>query len=144
MAWTPSSTVLRWLRSFASRRASTVNSDRVQQDHIRARRIGEGSLAVKEFHGLDPILDSAQVVAELRLAEGLDGQFGIAGAVFNEEDFNWAEALVYHVADSLLPEDSGIAKKKVEPWPGWDSIQIVPPWRSTILLQIASPMPVPG
>ena len=30
------------------------------------------------------------------------------------------------------------------PWPGRDSTQIRPPCRSTILLQIASPIPVPG
>src|ERR1035441_10298597 len=102
MAWTPSSTVLRWLRSFASRRASTVNSDRVQQDHIRARRIGEGSLAVKEFHGLDPILDSAQVVAELRLAEGLDGQFRSGPAGSHPGAAHWRR----------VPGGEGI------PWPG--------------------------
>ncbi len=33
---------------------------------------------------------------------------------------------------------------KVAPRPGSDSTQIRPPWRSTILLQIAKPMPVPG
>ena len=35
-------------------------------------------------------------------------------------------------------------KLKVAPCPGSDSTQIRPPWRSTILLQIARPMPVPG
>src|SRR2546422_9974014 len=37
----------------------------------------------------------------------------------------------------------GRVKKKVAPLPGSDSTQIRPPWRSTIFLQIASPMPVP-
>ncbi len=43
-----------------------------------------------------------------------------------------------------LAAASGMEKKNVEPWPGCDSTQMVPPWRSTILLQMASPMPVPG
>ena len=33
---------------------------------------------------------------------------------------------------------------KTEPEPGVDSTQMRPPWRSTIFLQIARPMPVPG
>ena len=35
-------------------------------------------------------------------------------------------------------------KWKVAPLPGCDSTQIRPPWRSTIVLQMARPMPVPG
>ena len=35
-------------------------------------------------------------------------------------------------------------KWKVEPWPGCDSTQMRPPWRSTIFLQVARPMPEPG
>jgi hypothetical protein len=35
-------------------------------------------------------------------------------------------------------------KEKVLPWPGTDSTPIVPPWRSTIARQTASPMPVPA
>ena len=38
----------------------------------------------------------------------------------------------------------GIVKKNVEPFAGSDSTQIRPPWRSTIFLQFASPIPVPG
>jgi hypothetical protein len=38
----------------------------------------------------------------------------------------------------------GNVKKKVEPFPGSDSTQILPPWRSTIRLHNESPMPVPG
>ena len=37
----------------------------------------------------------------------------------------------------------GRVKKNVEPLSGSDSIQIRPPWRSTIFRQIASPIPVP-
>jgi hypothetical protein len=32
-------------------------------------------------------------------------------------------------------------KKKVAPWRGLDSTQMRPPWRSTIFLQMARPMP---
>jgi hypothetical protein len=48
------------------------------------------------------------------------------------------------VTPPYLAEASGMEKKNVEPWPGCDSTQMPPPWRSTILLQMASPMPVPG
>ncbi len=35
-------------------------------------------------------------------------------------------------------------KRKFAPSPGWLSTQSWPPWRSTIFLQMASPMPVPA
>ena len=35
-------------------------------------------------------------------------------------------------------------KRKVDPSPGFDSTQIRPPCRSTILAQVARPRPVPG
>ena len=38
----------------------------------------------------------------------------------------------------------GNVNLKVEPWPGSDSTHIFPPQRSTIFLQIARPMPLPG
>jgi hypothetical protein len=38
----------------------------------------------------------------------------------------------------------GIEKKNVDPFPGSDSTHILPPWRSIIFLQVASPIPVPG
>jgi hypothetical protein len=37
----------------------------------------------------------------------------------------------------------GILKLNLEPFPGWLSAQILPPWASTIPLQMASPRPVP-
>ena len=39
---------------------------------------------------------------------------------------------------------AGSVKKKVAPRPAADSTQIVPPWRSTIFLHKAKPIPVPG
>jgi hypothetical protein len=38
----------------------------------------------------------------------------------------------------------GSVKENVLPSPTFDSTQILPPWRSTIFLQIASPMPEPA
>jgi hypothetical protein len=49
-----------------------------------------------------------------------------------------AEAAVRHTGST------GMLKRKVEPLPGSDSTPIRPPWRSTIFLQVARPMPVPG
>ena len=43
-----------------------------------------------------------------------------------------------------LPFTMGMVKEKVDPWPGSPAAQILPPCRSTIRLQIARPMPVPG
>ena len=39
---------------------------------------------------------------------------------------------------------TGNGEEKVAPWPGSPLAQIRPPCRSTIRLQIARPMPVPG
>ena len=53
----------------------------------------------------------------------------------------------YHRADGLVVMDyllCGIVKRKVVPCPGVDSTQMRPPCRSTIFLQMESPMPVPG
>src|SRR5437660_35831 len=51
-----------------------------------------------------------------------------------------------HRKDSTLwavrCQAAGRVKKNVEPLSGSDSIQIRPPWRSTIFRQIASPIPV--
>src|SRR4029450_11013103 len=39
---------------------------------------------------------------------------------------------------------STMVKKNVAPLPGSEVIQMRPPWRSTIFLQIANPMPLPA
>ena len=46
-----------------------------------------------------------------------------------------------HSAVSSL---TGTVKKNVDPLPGSDSTQMRPPWRSTIFLHTARPMPVPS
>ena len=38
----------------------------------------------------------------------------------------------------------GIVNLKMEPWPACDSTQILPPQCSTIFLQMARPIPLPG
>src|ERR1700735_1638287 len=65
----------------------------------------------------------------------------VARAIFNQKNFHRGGAL----SDRLrhLPSVSGRAKWKVEPSPGCDSTQILPPSRSRIFLQIANPIPVP-
>src|SRR5712692_993393 len=57
--------------------------------------------------------------------------------VLNHEDADWFVAHA-DVAPVL------IENLNVEPWPGVDSTQMTPPCFSTIFLQIASPIPVPG
>ena len=67
---------------------------------------------------------------------------GVGGAVFHQQDFDRPEFFGGFMAASL--SRSGMVKEKVEPLPGSDSTQMRPPWRSTIFLQMARPMPVPG
>ena len=48
-----------------------------------------------------------------------------------------------HFAPSCPGVLRGSVKKNLVPTPGFDSTQMRPPWRSTIFLQIARPIPVP-
>src|SRR6266436_5617749 len=65
----------------------------------------------------------------------------ITGAVFDQEN------LFGHAFSSDGSHDflslSAKAKRNVEPCPGCDSTEMLPPCRSTIFLQMANPMPVP-
>jgi len=47
-------------------------------------------------------------------------------------------------AIALIGQSRGSVKEKVDPFPGVESTQMRPPWRSTMRLQSARPMPVPG
>ena len=98
----------------------------------------------EEFEGLHPVLDNAEAIADFGLPQGLDRQFGVAGTVFDQQDFNRAPPLVVIDYVCFIAEVSGREKKNVEPRPGSDSTQMAPSWRSTIFLQMARPMPVPG
>src|ERR1039457_2374770 len=68
-----------------------------------------------------------------------DNQFCIVGIIFNEKDGNRITAHEF-----FSPFRSDRVKQKVAPHPiPADSAQNLPPWISIILLQIASPTPVP-
>ena len=116
----------------------------VQQNQVRARRQAIFPLAPQEFNGLHSVLDDAEAVADFGLPQRLDRQVGVAGTVFDQQDFNRAHSVWYHRLCGFIAEVSGSEKKKVEPRPGSDSTQMSPWWRSTIFLQMARPMPVPG
>src|SRR6516165_9935856 len=48
-----------------------------------------------------------------------------------------------HAASTCRSTTTGSVNVKVEPWPGCDSTQILPPCISMIRLEMASPKPVP-
>src|SRR5271154_1633504 len=76
------------------------------------------------------------------LAESLLRQPDIAGTVFDKQNFygHTISSDQFHQFLSLPAR----ANLKVEPCPGFDSTEMLPPWRSTIFLQMASPIPVPA
>src|SRR5271154_742270 len=76
------------------------------------------------------------------LAESLLRQPDIAGTVFDKQNFygHTISSDQFHQFLSLPAR----ANRNVEPCPGSDSTEMLPPWRSTIFLQIANPMPVPA
>ena len=118
----------------------------VKEDDVRARGIGPSALAPEEFHRVDAVFDHVDTVGDFGVAQGLEGQFSVTGTIFDEEDFDWAKVRG-HLSIGVSVDGmvrSGREKKKVEPCPGCDSTQIAPPWRSTIFLQMARPMPVPA
>src|SRR5580700_1571985 len=76
------------------------------------------------------------------LAEGLLRQPDITGTVFDQENLDGATVSCDRCHE--FTPDPARAKRNVEPCPGCDSTEILPPCRSTIFLQMASPMPVPA
>ena len=62
----------------------------VQHDHVRPRGLGIRALAAQKLHRLHAVLDDAHMVAHLEIFQRFDGQLGIAGAVFHQQDFNRA------------------------------------------------------
>ena len=76
------------------------------------------------------------------IAEGFLRQPDIAGAVFNQQNFygHTFSSDQFHQFLSLPAR----ANRNVDPCPGSDSTEMLPPWRSTIFLQMAKPMPVPA
>src|SRR5476649_1099634 len=76
------------------------------------------------------------------VAEGLLRQSDVAGAIFDQKNF-YGHAVSSDEALDFISLPSK-AKLKVDPCPSFDSTEILPPCRSTIFLQMASPMPVPA
>src|ERR1043166_4234879 len=120
---------------------------------FRSSRIIDGRAAPMYFpcrrrkgKGLFAVCRHAEIDADRASFQSLAGQLHIAGVVFRQQHL---ERLFGDSSTHLLPfaralARAGTVKKNVEPSPGCDSTQIRPPRRSTILLQMASPIPVPG
>ena len=100
------------------------------------------ALAPQESHCLHAIRSHVQVDRFVCIAKGFLRQPDIAGAVFNQKHFYW-HAISSDELHHLL-RLSAKAKRNVEPCPGSDSTEMLPPCRSTIFLQMAKPMPVPA
>src|SRR5215207_4450463 len=85
-----------------------------------------------------------QVVAHLAVAQALLRQADVTGVVFDEQDLDRSpRASSIHAFASRTGWNYNV-NQNVVPRPGSDSTHMRPPWRSTIFLQIARPMPVPG
>ena len=59
----------------------------IQQDEIRARRVGVLALVPQKGHGLDAVGGHVQMDGRVGVAEGFLRQPDIAGAVFDQENF---------------------------------------------------------
>src|ERR1700733_11833837 len=66
----------------------------------------------------------------------------IARAVLDQQNLYGRVASSDLIHDFLSPASR--VKRNVEPCPGCDSTEMLPPCRSTIFLQMANPMPVPS
>ena len=78
------------------------------------------------------------------VAECLPRQPDIAGAVFDQQDLRWRMSVPPIRASRVQPRRRPGRSGTSNPAPAADSTEMVPPWRSTIFLQMASPMPVPA
>src|SRR5262249_19297051 len=111
----------------------------IEQDEVRTYCVGKCTVVAQECQCFDAVADDVQVVADLSLLQALDSQTHVAWIIFDEQNFDRPTARAGHVAQL-----EGSVNSKVVPAPGCDSTWIVPPCRSTIFLQIARPIPVPG
>src|SRR5262245_9825531 len=99
--------------------------------------------AVQEVQGLGAIAGHAEVVDDVGLLERLLGQHHVPEAVLHQEDLD--RLIGVRETHSRVPSGIvGMVNENVLPRPGWLSTQIRPPCRSTIFLQTARPIPVPG
>src|SRR5665213_2408183 len=93
----------------------------------------------KGLQGLFPVPNHMKLRLQLGSLEAFANQSDVSGRIFYDQDFNVVLFRYDHFQSFLF----GKVKKKVAPELGWDSTQIRPPCRSTMRLQIASPIPVP-
>ena len=102
------------------------------------------ALAAQELERLDAVGDDVERVVDLVVLEGLADEDHVAGVVLHEQDLDDVQALVHGVISSVAMSGTGKVKRKVDPPPFWPaSSQISPPWYSTTLRHIVSPIPVP-
>ncbi|NCL78102.1 hypothetical protein AIIKEEIJ_05600 [Rhodococcus sp. YH1] len=108
---------------------------------------------VQEVQRLLAVADDVQLVADLVVLEGLTGHQLVARVVLDQEDVDGfcgghAGAPSRSVSAGACSSDSssgraGSVKQNRVPPVCSVSIQILPPWYSTIFLHTARPMPVP-
>src|SRR5215469_2325920 len=94
-------------------------------------------LRLRHRHSFGPVgrLDDLIADADEQVADDL----AVVLSVLDNEN-----ALTHHAAScSTSATWTGSTTRNVEPWPGADSTEIVPPCISTMRLEIAKPSPVP-
>ena len=95
----------------------------VQEDHVRARRVGERLSLQQETQRLVDVTDGMKVPCVRNLAQRFADEAYVARIVLDEEDLvRSGRDGIHHAAP-----DFGREKKKVAPAPGSDSTQIRPP-----------------
>src|ERR1700722_11998471 len=105
--------------------------------------MGVIALLPQKSNGVLAVYCHMQIYRAIDVAEGLLHESGVSGTVFHQKDVygHAGSAAVSLVIFALLAANS---KRKVEPCPGCDSTEMLPPWRSTMRLHTANPMPVPS
>ena len=89
-------------------------------------------LSLPDAHGVDTVSQNSSIL----------GQADVGGVVLDQQDLDRLRA--GHEGLLEIRDAAGMVNQIVDPCPGVDSTQTRPPWRSTIFLAIARPMPVPG
>src|SRR5262249_24125205 len=121
----------------------------VVQDAIRSRSAGEFAFAQQQCYRRFAIRHHADPIAYLVLGEGLARDKHVPRVVFNQQDLDHDPRIGGIQMVSCWPSDPGSVHRIVVPDPesaaGSASVstQIRPPWKSTIFLHSASPIPVP-
>src|ERR1700730_10917307 len=111
----------------------------IEQKRSRNRSVLEAALPMEEVHRLLAVHGHVEVADDSRLAQCFRDQQHVIRVVFDQKDL---DALAN--AHRAGPAQSGIVRLKIEPPPGAGSCHNSPPSRSTILLDRARPIPVPG